>query len=138
MFERDIRIGETLPIVQKTITQDQIHRYAEASGDFNPVHVNPTFAASSRFGGTIAHGMMVAAAISEVMTAAFGTHWLESGKLKIRFRAPVSPGDAISTFGEVTKVTAGESANEVLCSVGVRRQTGEDAIAGEATVKVPL
>ena len=138
MLEQDLRIGESLPSIHKTITQGQIQKYAEASGDFNPVHVNPTFAAASRFGGTIAHGMMVAAAISEAMTAAFGTHWMESGKLKIRFRAPVSPGDTISTFGEVKKVTAGESGTEVRCSVGVRRQTGEDAITGEANVKVPL
>ena len=136
MSQLDVRKGEVLRSVEKRITQSQIQKYAEASGDFNPVHVDPMFAASSRFGGTIAHGMMIAAAISEAMTAAFGAHWMETGKLKIRFRAPVSPGDTINTFGKINRVIVGESTTEVRCSVGVKRQTGESVIAGEAMVNL--
>ncbi|MCH8206784.1 MAG: MaoC family dehydratase [Chloroflexi bacterium] len=129
-----VREGDTLPKVEKTVTQDRIDRYAEASGDFNPIHVDQDFAAGSHFGGTVAHGMMVAASISEMMTAAFGTDWLRSGRLKLRFRAPVLPGDTVRAFGAVKRVRQLDGATEVACSVGVRRQNDESAVTGDATV----
>ena len=120
------------------MTQDGIERYAEASGDFNPIHVDHEFAANSQFGGTIAHGMMIAASISEMMTVAFRRDWLGAGRLKIRFRAPVYPGDQITAFGQVTRIRERNGTREVTCSVGVRKQNGEAAITGDATVMVPV
>ena len=131
-----VREGDPLPEVEQTVTQGRIGRYAEASGDFNPIHVDQDFASGSHFGGTVAHGMMVAASISEMMTATFGTDWLRSGKLKLRFRAPVLPGDTVTAFGAVTRVRQLDGATEVACSVGVRRQNDESAITGDATVTV--
>ena len=128
--------GLALPNVEHLVTQEQIERYAVASGDFNPVHVDQEFAAGSRFGGTIAHGMMVAASISQMMTAAFREDWLASGTLKIRFRAPVYPGDSIEAFGRIEHVHPRDQGREVVCSVGVRKQDGELAITGDATVTV--
>ena len=128
--------GDVLPSVERTITQDRIGKYAAASGDFNPIHIDQAFAAESQFGGTIAHGMLVAAAMSELMSSAFGLDWLKSGRLKLRFRAPVFPGDKITAYGVVKAVRQGEGAGELVCSVGVRKQTGEDAITGEARVRV--
>ena len=129
-----VREGDPLPKVEQTVTQDRIDRYAEASGDFNPIHVDQEFAAGSHFGGTVAHGMMVAASISQMMTAAFGTDWLRSGRLKLRFRAPVLPGDTVTAFGAVKRVRQLDGATEVVCTVGVRRQNDESAITGDATV----
>ena len=132
-----MRVGDPLPTVERRITQDRIERYAEASGDFNPVHVDPEFAAASRFGTTIAHGMMVAATLAEAMTKAFRMDWLEGGRLKIRFRAPVFPGDTVSTFGKVESIHERNGRTEAVCSVEVRRQNGEAAITGEASVSIP-
>ena len=129
-----VREGDPLPTVEKTVTQDRIDRYAEASGDFNPIHVDQDFAVGSHFGGTVAHGMMVAASISEMMTAAFGTDWLRSGRLKLRFRAPALPGDTVTAFGALKRVRQLDGVTEVACSVGVRRQNDESAITGDATV----
>ncbi len=53
--------GDNLPSVVKTITQTQLNRYAEASGDQNPLHLDAEFAASTQFGGIIAHGMLTLA-----------------------------------------------------------------------------
>jgi acyl dehydratase len=72
----------------KEVTQPQIDAYAAASGDHNPIHVDEAFARATPLGGTIAHGMLVLAFISEMMTAAFGRAWLDSGRLDVRFRAP--------------------------------------------------
>ncbi len=49
------QVGDQLPKIEKLVTQAQIGRYARASGDFNPIHVDHDFAAKSQFGGTIAH-----------------------------------------------------------------------------------
>ena len=116
--------GDPLPEVGKEVTQNRIQRYAVASGDFNPVHIDQEFASRSTFGGTIAHGMMIAASISEMMTVAFHEDWLRGGRLKIRFRAPVYPGDTITTFGHVSGIHDECRVRRVSCSIGVRRQTG--------------
>ncbi|HHZ63296.1 MAG TPA: acyl dehydratase, partial [Dehalococcoidia bacterium] len=87
--------GDTLPTVEKTFSQDDVNRYADAAGDHNPIHVDPNFAAGSQFGRRIAHGMMIAASISEMMAQAFGQDWHKSGRMKIRFRAPVFPGETV-------------------------------------------
>ncbi len=129
--------GDSLPTVHKTVTQAHIERYAEASGDFNPIHVDHEVAAASRFGGTIAHGMMIAASISEMMSLAFREAWAANGRLKLKFRAPVRPGDRVTASGRVKKIREGPHGREVVCAVQVHRQTGEAAITGEATVTAP-
>ena len=136
--ELGMRQGETLPTVEKLITQERIQSYAEASGDYNPVHVDATFAASSQFGRTIAHGMLVAASISEMMTMAFGDDWRSAGRLKLRFRAPVYPGDTITASGEVARIVDRDGTRQVSISLVVRKQTGEEAITGQAIVTLPL
>ena len=128
--------GSPLPALERVVTQGQIERYAAASGDFNPIHVDPEFAAGSQFGGTIAHGMLIAASVSEMMTVAFKEDWLERGRLKIRFRAPVYPGDTVTAFGRVEGIRERNGTREVTCSVGARKQNGEAAITGAATVTV--
>lgn len=128
--------GDLLPTVERLVDQPRIELYAEASGDFNPIHVDREYAAGTRFGSTIAHGMMVAATVSETMALAFDRRWADGGRLKLRFKAPVYPGDTVTAFGQVKRVTDVDGVREVVCSVGVRRQTGELAIVGEATVRL--
>jgi 3-hydroxybutyryl-CoA dehydratase len=127
---------DLLPTVERLVDQARIELYAEASGDFNPIHVDREYAAGTRFGSTIAHGMMVAATVSETMALAFDRRWADGGRLKLRFKAPVYPGDTVTAFGQVKRVTDVDGVREVVCSVGVRRQTGELAIVGEATVRL--
>ena len=128
--------GQALPTIVKHVTQDQIERYAAASGDLNPIPLDHGFAATSQFGRTIAHGMMIAAAISEMMVAAFEKAWAESGQMKIRFRAPIYPGETVMTFGQVKTLRQRQEGREVACFVGVRNQAGESVITGVATVRL--
>lgn len=128
--------GDALPQVRKLVDQARIHRYAEASGDFNPIHIDSEFAATTQFGGTIAHGMMVAATISEMMTAAFGENWLRTGKMKIRFRAPVKPGQRVTAQGNLRRIIEGGDATRVVCAVSVVADDGQTAISGTAEVAV--
>ena len=118
--------------VVRTITQPQIDAYADASGDHNPIHVDPAFAAATPFAGTIAHGMLVLALVGEMMHAAHGDAWLRGGRLKVRFKAPTRPGDKVTASATVAR----ESADAVEYSVQCTSQLGEVLIDGRATVPV--
>lgn len=120
------------PVIH-AITQEQLHAYADASGDHNPIHVDEAFAASTPFGGTIAHGMLVLAMIGELMHDAHGEAWVRTGQLKVRFKAPTRPGDTVTAAGEATKLAAGRQEYAVQCA----NQHGEVLIEGRASVEVP-
>lgn len=126
-----VEAGTELGPLVKELSQDKIDRYARVAGDNNPLHTDPEFAAKTQFGGTIAHGMLLLAYLSEMLTAAFGPRWLERGRLKVRFRGPARPGDTITALGQVQQVGGGR----ILCQVEVRNQGGEVLVSGEAEVK---
>ena len=125
-----LEAGAELPALTKIVTQDKIDRYAEASGDHNPLHTDPQFAAAGRFGGTVAHGMLILAYVSEMLTAAFGERWPASGRLKARFRGPSRPGDRVTVSGRVLE----RDARRLLCHVEARNQAGEVLISADAEV----
>lgn len=129
-----MRCGKTLPSVVRLVEQDKISLYAEAGGDHNPLHLDAEFASGTHFGRIVAHGMLVLAYVSEMMGLAFGRGWLESGQLNVHFRAPVYPGDTVSTFGEVVEVAEIDGALRVKCAVGCRNQGGDEVINGDAWV----
>jgi acyl dehydratase len=131
-----LNVGDSLPVVEKGVTLEQVEQYARASGDFNPIHMDADFAAGAQFGTRIVHGMMVAATISEMMTSAFGGAWLNTGRMKIRFKSPVYPGDRITALGRVKSVRETEGGSEIACSVQITRGSGEVAITGDTTVTV--
>ena len=125
-----IKQGEALATIEKIVSQDKIDEYAKATGDFNPIHINQAFAETTQFGGPIAHGMLIAAYISELMFTAFGSNWSNGGSMKIRFRAPVRPNDKIKVCAIVDAIEVIGDYEEVTCSVNVSRQNGEIAISG--------
>lgn len=133
----ELREGWQLSEITKTVTQENINRYAEASRDFNPIHTNEEFARKTQHGGTIAHGMLILAYLSEMMTAAFGQSWLTSGKLDVRFKAAVCPGETITASGKITKLSKSEGKTIITCSVLCSNGKGEAVINGEATLSVP-
>ena len=130
--------GEELPTIERHITQQRIERYARAAGDFNPIHLDQEFAATTQFGGTIAHGMMVIAFVSEMLTRAYGDDWPATGKLKLRLRAPSRPGDTLTAHGTVKTVAQESGQNVIRCGVGVKNQNGDVVISGDASVVTGL
>ena len=124
---------QTIGEVTHRVTQAQLARYADASGDHNPLHLDETFAASTPYGRTIAHGMLVLAFVSEAMTKQFGRAWMCEGRLKARFRAPVFPGDTVTTSGRLKSTSESTATYEVV----VRKQDGTDVITADATVPIP-
>jgi acyl dehydratase len=124
-------IGDVRPVV-RTMTQTQINAYADASGDHNPIHVDPLFAATMPFGGTIAHGMLVLALIGEMMHDAHGAAWVGGGRMKVRFKAPTRPGDTVVATATLARQTADRIEYAVQCA----NQSGEVLIDGRASVAV--
>lgn len=132
-----IDLGHRLPEIVKSVTQDQVGRYAEAAGDFNPIHLDESYAAGTQFGRRIAHGMLVLAFISEMMSAAFPREWPTTGRLKTRFKAPVFPGETVRTTGEAVSVTASSESSRVIeYRIGVLKPDGTEAISGQAFVTI--
>jgi len=132
-----VQKGESLPQLVKNITQEKINLYAQASGDFNPIHVDEDFAKKSPLGGTIAHGMLILSYLSQMMTIAFGQSWLSWGKLNVRFKEPARPGDVITASGNIRNIEQEESEIRVNCNVLCQNQRGEVVITGESSLRLP-
>ncbi len=128
--------GTELPEVKRSITQEKINLYAQASRDFNPIHVDEEFARNTPLGGTIAHGMLILAYVSQMMTLAFAQSWVAGGKLNVRFRAPARPGDTVTVRGKVSKLERSEGEITVKCEIQCCKQTGEPVITGDARLTV--
>jgi 3-hydroxybutyryl-CoA dehydratase len=113
-----------------------INLYAEASQDFNPIHIDEDFAKKTPLGGTIAHGMLILAYISQMMSTAFGRSWLAGGKLNVRFKTPARPGDTIAVSGTISSINQSEGQTLIHCDVLCRNQNGEPVITGETSLRV--
>lgn len=90
--------GEPLAVVNQAIAPDQTYRYAEASGDVNPIHLDANFARMAGLPGIIVHGLCTMAfcskAVIETVCASDPRRLL---RLRVRFVRPVLPGQTIST-----------------------------------------
>ena len=131
----DIYKGKTLPPVVRTITQEKINLYAEASGDYNPIHVDESFAAQTPLGGTIAHGMLILAYVSEMMMQAFGLTWASGGKLSVRFKMPARPGDTLTVSGKIDSIEGKDGISYANCSFECCNQKNETIVSGGAVVE---
>ena len=112
--------------------------YRNASGDHNRIHYDDEFAAATRFGGVIAHGMLTLALVSEMMAKAYGADWLTSGSLRVRFRGAAYPGDTLEATARSAKIrTRQETGATVTCNVEVRNaDNGDRIITGTASLLV--
>lgn len=131
-----VAAGSALVPVERRLSQAQVNAYADAVGDHNPMHIDPAFAATTPFGGTIAHGMMVLALISESLTATFGDRWGDTSRLRVRFRAAARPGDLLRAGGVVSRLRNEAGAAYADCTVECRSEAGEVLINGDATVRL--
>ena len=85
----------------QTISDQMIRSFADLTGDTNPVHLDEAYAAGTRFGRRIAHGMIAAGLISATLANDLpgpGTVYLSQ---TLQFKAPVYPGDTITATVEV-------------------------------------
>lgn len=133
-------IGDVLePRTHKPLTRSDIVRYAGASGDFNPIHHDETFATSVGFPTVFSIGMYQAALVANFAADAFGPTNVR--RVTLRFSAQVWPGDVLTCSGTVTRVDDAEDGTEVEVDLTCTRR-GEDgtestAITGSAAFLLP-
>ena len=112
-----IEISEFEPM-DEAISQESINRYAELSGDFNPLHVDVAFAEASEFGGTIAHGPIQLQPFFRSLCAWFDADAFPSGTtVSVTYRHPARPGDtvhfeALSVIEDEVVTLEGRSLNQ--------------------------
>jgi len=116
------------------ITEARIAQFAEASDDFNPVHMDEAFAVRTAYRGRIAHGLLSAS----IGSAVVGTILPGAGAIflsqTLSFRAPVRIGDVLVARVTVAEVDP-ESARVTLTAEGL--VNGEVVMEGQALVRVP-
>ena len=118
----------------RTVMASTVNQFAEVSGDVNPIHLSDDFAASTRFGQRIAHGMFTASLISAVI----GTRLPGPGAVylsqTLRFLAPVKIGDVVGAVVEVAEMIEKGRRVRLDCHCLV---DGKPVLEGEAWVMVP-
>lgn len=125
----DLALGQHAA-VSKTITRDDIRAFTALVGDDNPIHHDEAFAASTRFGGVIGHGMLTAGLLSTLLgTKLPGTGTVYMGQT-LRFTAPVRPGDTITATAEVVELFP--ETRRVRIGTRCVNQRGETVLDGEA------
>ena len=129
-----IGIGETLPPLTRRVTQEMIDRWAEVSGDFNPLHVDPNFGKTTFFGTNIAHGPLTLSFIIEMLTRCLGKEWISGGRLyDVRLVSPVPPDTEITVGGEVTTIDSEGGQRRVDCEIWVKNQDDKLIVTGKAS-----
>ena len=118
----------------KTVTEADIQKFGEISGDTNPVHFDEAFAAKTIFKGRIAHGVLSSSYISTVLGMKMpgpGTIFMS---LTTRFKAPVRIGDTVVATCTVREVVAEKRRVlfDCVCKVG-----DTTVVDGEALVMAP-
>ncbi|WP_369061428.1 MaoC family dehydratase [Caulobacter sp. 73W] len=132
-FLEDLSVGMSAETTN-LVTEAVIQKFADVSGDTNPVHLDADFAATTAFGERIAHGMLSGAYIS----AAIGTNLPGPGAIYISqslsFKRPVKIGVEVVTRVEITAIdeAKGRVTFATVCKVG-----GKAVVEGEAVVMVP-
>ena len=117
------------------VDQDRIDAYAELSGDFNPLHVDPEVAAASEFGGTIAHGPIALHSFFRAATEWLGSEALPPGsEVKVVYRAPTRPGDEVTC--ELRELTPGEDGRAAIEAECVK-QDGTTVVSVRAQLPQP-
>lgn len=120
--------------MSRTVSEADIVAYAALSGDYNPIHLDPEYAAKTPFKVRIAHGILSAGYISAV----FGMQLPGPGSVYIsqslNFKAPVKIDDIVKTTVKLTELIPEKrrAKFETICTVG-----GKPVLTGEAVLMIP-
>lgn len=111
------------------VSRTDLVRYAGASGDFNPLHHDETFARAAGLPGVMAHGMFSAGLLGSFLIAWVGERPIR--RFRVRFLSPVWPGDTLSAGGEIL----GGGGTVAHLALRLWREDGAEVVTGEAEVE---
>ena len=113
------------------VTEKTVQQFAEMSGDFNPIHMDESFAATTKFKRRIAHGMISGAFISRALNELIGSGGIYLGQ-SLKFVNPVFIDDTITIELEVTNLR--RERGIAIISTNVKNQNGDYCVKGDATI----
>ena len=123
-----VEVGQSVTL-RRTVTEADVLRFAALSGDDNPHHTDPHFAAGTRFGQRIAHGALLIAYVSAAFTR-YVERWLDRsvplvsyGYDRIRFVKPVLFGDEIAVEHTIVEIDAADT--KLFADVRITNQRSE-------------
>lgn len=129
----DLNIGDTFS-TSRLVTDELIRKFADVSGDYNPIHLDEEFAKTTRFGRRIAHGMLSGAFISAVLGLEFKERKIVYLSQTMKFTAPVYLDDTVTATATVTNIR--EDRGIVTLETVCTNQNGETLVKGEAVVMI--
>lgn len=129
----DLKIGDSFSTSRK-VTDELVRKFAEVSGDYNPIHLDAEFAKTTRFGRRIAHGMLSGAFISAVLGYEFKERKIIYLSQTMKFTAPVYLDDTVTATATVAAIREdkGIVTLETICT----NQNGDVLVKGEAAVMI--
>ena len=130
----ELNVGQTASFT-KTISESDVYLFAGITGDFNPAHVNEVYAKNTAFKTRIAHGMLSAGLISNVLGNQLpgpGTIYMQQ---QLNFRAPVAIGDTVTATVEVVEIL--REKKRVRLKTVCTNQDGVVVLDGEALISPP-
>ena len=129
-----LHLGQTVS-VRKTITEADGALYIAATGDFGPVHVDDSYAQTTRFGQRLAPGIMVAGICTSVLTAELAGTLGISIEDRFWFTGPVFYGDTIEFKVWIAQMNA--ETRSVIWQASATNEEGKEVLKAEATLKFP-
>lgn len=129
----DLSVGQRASAM-RTVMETDLNDFADLSGDTNPIHLCEGFAASTRFGQRIAHGMFTASLVSALL----GTRLPGPGAIylsqSLQFLGPLHIGDVVTIIVEIVELVPARCRVRLHCECVV---DGQAVLEGEAWVAVP-
>lgn len=122
-------VGYQFPELRKEpVTKVQIAKYAGASGDFNPLHLDPEVGQAAGVGGQIAHGMLIMGFAAQAVSSWVPQKALK--QLKVRFAGMTRPGDVITVSSTITDLWQENWEHVFEARIEARNQKDEAVITG--------
>lgn len=126
----DWKVGDEVSVSVK-VTDDMVRKFADLSGDYNPIHLDDEYAKTTRFKRRIAHGMICGALISRVLAEKLGSGGIYLAQ-HIKFVHPVYIDDTVTIILKVLAIR--ESKGIATIETTCKTQNGDTVVKGEATI----
>lgn len=131
----DVTVGDSGPtIIVENVQREDFVKYAGASGDFNRIHYDESYATEAGNKSVFGQGMLTAGFASHMIADWFGVENVT--RFKMRFRARLFPGDTVTVSGEITDIEQSEDVSTVTAKFEITNQDGDQLITGEAEAEL--
>ena len=138
-----VQVGQVVTGEPLTVTVEHIKNFAEASHDYNALHLDENFMESTKFGktqfeGVIAHGLFNFSRISKTLTDWLWPQGALHRRLETRHLTPVYPGDTITTYATVASKYQTLKSRWIQMDIELKNQKGQIIASGEALAEYPF